>query len=173
MSAVWKMGRGKRSKAWLHFVKESVDKAKCSECVKCMSCKAGCTSNVAKHLRQHGINLKECTVLNVLRSLSANVSVSASTSQAPGLPLSVCLLETPSVCWRHYLPRKVPYQKRLIWWSVELIAYILQATSSSKLYYPQMVKLLLLFTVLLLGGIYERLDLILCQRLLLGLDLFD
>jgi len=48
---------------------------------------AGCTSNLTKHLRQHGIDLKECTVFDVLRSPSMNVSATASTSQAPGVPL--------------------------------------------------------------------------------------
>ena len=42
--------------------------AKCNTCGKNISAKAGTTSGLSKHLILHGINIRECTVFDVLRT---------------------------------------------------------------------------------------------------------
>lgn len=66
----WAMADRKRSEVWLSFTRKDSDTAKCNTCSREISCKGGSTSNMMKHLLQHGVNVKECTVFDVLRSPS-------------------------------------------------------------------------------------------------------
>ncbi|KAL3058039.1 hypothetical protein OYC64_010255 [Pagothenia borchgrevinki] len=58
------MNGGRRSKVWIHFVRKDNGSAECNTCSKLISCKGGTTTNMTKHLRLHGIQIKECTVFN-------------------------------------------------------------------------------------------------------------
>lgn len=52
-------GSRRRTKLWLNFAKSPKDKAKCNYCDKLLCCKAGVTSNMAKHLQLvHRIELQ-------------------------------------------------------------------------------------------------------------------
>lgn len=55
----------KRSNFWLITKKEN-GTAKCNTCTRDILCRGGSTSNMATHLLQHGVNLKECTVFNTV-----------------------------------------------------------------------------------------------------------
>ncbi|KAL7407376.1 hypothetical protein ABVT39_007557 [Epinephelus coioides] len=53
--------------------------AQCNTCDKRISCDGGCTTNMAKHLRQqHGIQIKECTAFDMLRRPPSSSQASSS-----------------------------------------------------------------------------------------------
>ncbi|CAL8370772.1 unnamed protein product [Boreogadus saida] len=56
----------KRSKVWLHFAQVDTNRARCSICQKVVLAKDGNTSNLAKHLIMHKINLRSdsCSVFH-------------------------------------------------------------------------------------------------------------
>ncbi|XP_030196906.1 zinc finger BED domain-containing protein 1-like isoform X1 [Gadus morhua] len=56
----------KRSKVWLHFAQVDTNRARCSICQKVVLAKDGNTSNLAKHLIMHKINLRSdsCSVFD-------------------------------------------------------------------------------------------------------------
>ncbi|XP_034093328.1 zinc finger BED domain-containing protein 1-like isoform X2 [Gymnodraco acuticeps] len=80
---------GRRSKVWLHFVRKDNGSAECNTCSKRISSKGGNTTNMTKHLRLHGIQIKECTVFNLFRQ-------SPSASQPPSSSAVVPAQPTPS-----------------------------------------------------------------------------
>ncbi|XP_057688140.1 uncharacterized protein LOC130913494 isoform X2 [Corythoichthys intestinalis] len=47
----------RRSKVWLNFTKKNDQSAQCNICNTAISCKGGCTTNMIKHLRLHGIKV--------------------------------------------------------------------------------------------------------------------
>ncbi|XP_072563755.1 uncharacterized protein [Paramormyrops kingsleyae] len=71
------MPKTKRSKMWLYFTRKDSDTVACSKCFTAVECKGGNTSNLMKHLRVHGINLKaeRCTVFDSLRTTAGTIGV--------------------------------------------------------------------------------------------------
>ncbi len=71
------MPKTKRSKVWLYFTRKDSENATCSKCSTAVACKGGNTSNLMKHLRAHGINLKAegCTVFDSFRTSAGTISV--------------------------------------------------------------------------------------------------
>ncbi|XP_037548893.1 E3 SUMO-protein ligase ZBED1 [Nematolebias whitei] len=65
MDSEWR--RPPRSKVWLNFNRRTAQSAQCKTCSKFISCKGGCTTNMMKHLRVHGIEITPCTVICALR----------------------------------------------------------------------------------------------------------
>nr|XP_033485861.1 uncharacterized protein LOC117258813 [Epinephelus lanceolatus] len=69
---------------------------KCNTCNKRISCNGGCTTNMAKHLRQqHGIQIKECTVFEMLRQPPSS-SQASSSSVSPAQPTASTSSSEPS-----------------------------------------------------------------------------
>ncbi|KAJ4934606.1 hypothetical protein JOQ06_007392 [Pogonophryne albipinna] len=83
------MNGGRCSKVWIHFVRKDNGSAECNTCSKLISCNGGTTTNMTKHLRLHGIQIKECTVFNLFRQ-------SPSASQPPSSSAVVPAQPTPS-----------------------------------------------------------------------------
>ncbi|XP_073714928.1 uncharacterized protein [Misgurnus anguillicaudatus] len=72
-----KISKAKRSKVWLYYTKKYSETATCNKCLSKTACKRGNTSNLMKHLRTHGINLKaeECTVFDCLQTSADSLEV--------------------------------------------------------------------------------------------------
>ncbi|XP_054476597.1 uncharacterized protein LOC129108719 [Anoplopoma fimbria] len=96
----------RRSKVWLNFTKINDKSARCNICKTIISCKGGCTTNMIKHLRGHGVQITECPVFDALRRPSSvATSSTASTSAAstsgsdphPSTALSAIRLEIATV----------------------------------------------------------------------------
>ncbi len=90
------------AQVWLHFNLKKDGLAQCNTCEKLVTAKGGCTTNMAKHLRLHGIIIKECTVFNSLRRSPAPVA--SSTSESDSQPsASNSSLQTESGTWKLWL----------------------------------------------------------------------
>ena len=75
----------RRSKVWLHFSKTNDTNAQCITCKRIISCKGGCTTNMIKHFRGHGVT--ECPVFDALhRPSSVPSSSDASSSDSNPQP---------------------------------------------------------------------------------------
>ncbi|CAL8258573.1 unnamed protein product [Arctogadus glacialis] len=70
----------RRSKVWLNFTKINDKSARCNICKTIISCKGGCTTNMIKHLRGHGVQITECPVFDALRRPSSTASTSAAST---------------------------------------------------------------------------------------------
>ena len=70
----------RRSKVWLNFTKINDKSARCNICKTIISCKGGCTTNMIKHLRAHGVQITECPVFDALRRPSSVATSSAAST---------------------------------------------------------------------------------------------
>ncbi|CAL8310294.1 unnamed protein product [Boreogadus saida] len=74
----------RRSKVWLSFTKINDKSARCNICKTMISCKGGCTTNMIKHLRGHGVQITECPVFDTLRRPSTSSTASTSAASTSG-----------------------------------------------------------------------------------------
>lgn len=73
VTTVVKIGLDNRSKVRLHFIKDT-DKSKCPACGNLINCKSGYALNSTKYLRQHTVDLKECSSLSHQPALEAGIT---------------------------------------------------------------------------------------------------
>ena len=131
-----KLRRDKRSEVWLHFKKDNDDKAKCNA-----------WGELTKNLRQHSVDVKDCTAFNVLWSPSPSVSSSASassTSLAPPVELGRVSSNTPF---------SLAFKGKLT--NITCMIYV-SRFPINKTYNNKLVVQLLLISTVLLDGIYKR-----------------